>query len=184
MSSVKALLDDDETPSNRKIAESTGFSKSQVSHWLKTAKGEGYVIDANDGQRGKSADLSVGAELPADTDLLPTVNALTERYESLHNTSSDDPTPAGVPVESGRGNAASVDAFAAALEDIHQLAERCYSYQYKYAIDHECDDPETFATIETRRFYAAVMVRLRNDGLRGLARDLRDHLDSDGLGPM
>jgi hypothetical protein len=79
------------------LRDKTGFSRSQVGKWLRAAKGEGYLIDANEGQRGKLAALSLGADLPGDTDLLPTTDALRDRLQN----ESDRVT--GVTGEGGQG---------------------------------------------------------------------------------
>jgi hypothetical protein len=79
---VDALLKDGAKPTQSALRDKTDFSRSQVGHWLRAAKGEGYLIDANEGQRGKPAALSLGADLPGDADLLPTTGALRDRLQN------------------------------------------------------------------------------------------------------
>jgi len=178
VSAVKKLLDDDESASNRKIVEGTGFSKSQVNHWLKTAKGEGYLIDANEGQRGKSADLSIGAALPVDTDLLPTVEALSESWtppEPPDGPGTDNAVQAhdtphdAAPAAPGRGSPqagamrmvdATIDGREALEADVWDQV--CDAFR---GCSRAWDD-------DTRNLAALRLTQLRRDGLRDVARDV------------
>ncbi|CAA9277213.1 MAG: hypothetical protein AVDCRST_MAG93-2957 [uncultured Chloroflexia bacterium] len=73
------------------------------------------------------------------------------------------------------------DAYDAVLDEVHELAFRCYAYQLRYAQEQNrrsrdyptYPDPHDLAFRETSSLYAALMLELRRDGLRGLARELR-----------
>lgn len=73
------------------------------------------------------------------------------------------------------------DAYDAMLDEIDRLASRCYSYQISYAQaqnrlspdDPPYPDPHDLAFRETSSLYATLMLELRRDGLRDLARQLR-----------
>ena len=75
---VKSLIDDDKPVSLAAVKRVTGWSKGKAQNWFKTARDEGYIVGENVG-RGKKAEYSLGADLPADRDLLPTVEAVAER---------------------------------------------------------------------------------------------------------
>jgi hypothetical protein len=76
---------------------------------------------------------------------------------------------------------ARIDAYDAVLDEVHEMAERCYGHQILYAKDQNrlspddppFPDPHFLAFCETSSLYAALMLELRRDGLRDLARELR-----------
>ncbi len=73
------------------------------------------------------------------------------------------------------------DAYDAVQDDVHELARKCYGWQVRYAKeqnrlspdDPPYPDPHDLAFRETSTLYAALMLELRRDGLRDLARELR-----------
>jgi hypothetical protein len=74
-----------------------------------------------------------------------------------------------------------VDAYDAVLDEVHEMAQRCYGHQILYAQAQNrlspdnlpYPDPYYLAFRETSSLYAALLLELRRDGLRNLARELR-----------
>jgi len=98
---VRALLTDEKSVSVAAVKRVTGWSKGKAQNWFKVARDEGYIVGENVG-RGKTGEYSMGADLPADRDLLPTVEALKAAIAS-DAPSPEPPTGAPEPSTNGHG---------------------------------------------------------------------------------
>ena len=69
---------DDQPVTLRQVAETLGIDKSAASRRVKHAIERGYLTNLADGARGKPMRLVQGEPLPADREILPTVNAIAD----------------------------------------------------------------------------------------------------------
>ncbi len=73
---VEKMLDDDIKPSVRKLEQKLDMSKSVIQRHLRVAMSEGYLVAAKEDNAGRVKEYGIGAEIPEDTDLLPSVEEL------------------------------------------------------------------------------------------------------------
>jgi hypothetical protein len=125
---VRALLDDDKPVSLAAVKRVTGWSKGKAQNWFKAARDEGYIVGENVG-RGKTAEYSMGADLPADRDLLPTVDAL---KAAINGDEPPDPTP-DEPAPSQNGHAPEALPVDKASTHTYDYSRRAYTSGGKIA---------------------------------------------------
>jgi hypothetical protein len=160
------LLDDEKAVSTSAVKRVTGWSKGKAQNWFKTARDEGYIVGENVG-RGKKAEYSLGADLPDDCDLLPTVNAL---MAAIKGDESPELAPAAdsplvEPEPSQNGHALGADppdpADHATIDGHDALTDELLKAVRAYRHDSR----------EWRSQVVRHILALRADGLRHVARD-------------